>query len=164
MSNNGTNGWDSAIGIEPDPVIAALQEQVACYQKLAKLAELQHEHVQQGQTEELLVVLEKRQALLNQIAQLETIIANQRPRWGDYLDSLRGDQREAAVSLMAQTRRLLEEITAADRNDALILQQRKLNLGRQIQSAQQARQVNRQYGRSAYGGTPAGGQRMEVEG
>jgi hypothetical protein len=52
---------------------------------------------------------------------------------------------------MGETRRLLEEITAADRNDALILQQRKLNLGKQISQASAAKQVNRNYAAAAYG-------------
>ncbi len=47
-----------------DSVITALQEQVGCYQRLAKLAELQHEHVQQSQTEALLEILTHRQAVL----------------------------------------------------------------------------------------------------
>src|SRR6185503_12781030 len=50
-----------------DPVIAALQEQVTCYQRLAKLAELQHEHVQQSSTEALLDVLARRQEVLDHV-------------------------------------------------------------------------------------------------
>jgi hypothetical protein len=52
---------------------------------------------------------------------------------------------------MAETRRLLEEITTSDRNDAMVLQQRKLNLGKQITQAKAARQVNRNYATAAYG-------------
>jgi hypothetical protein len=64
-----------------------------------------------------------------------------------------------AERLMAETRRLLEEITTADRNDALILQQRKLNLGKQISQATAARQVNRNYAVAAYGAKTS---RMDV--
>ena len=45
---------------------------------------------------------------------------------------------------------MLEQITAADR-DELVLQQRKLNLGRQIGQTDAARQVNRTYAAAAYG-------------
>lgn len=134
-----------------DPVIAALQEQVACYQRLAKLAEQQHEHVQQNCTEALLVVLARRQEVLDQVARLERTIAVAKARWGDYLGGLRGEPRAQAERLLAETRRLLEEITTADRNDALILQQRKLNLGKQISQASAAKQVNRNYAAAAYG-------------
>lgn len=134
-----------------DSVIDALEQQVGCYQRLAKLAALQHEHVQQSQTEALLEVLTRRQEVLDQVARLESIIVQATRRWGDYLGGLKSDQRSQAERLLAETRRLLEEITTADRNDALILQQRKLNLGKQLSQASAARQVNRSYATAAYG-------------
>lgn len=134
-----------------DPVIAALQEQVTCYQRLAKLAEIQHEHVQQSSTEALLDVLARRQEVLDHVSRLEQTIVVAKRRWGEYVGGLRGDQRAQAERLMGETRRLLEEITASDRNDALILQQRKLNLGKQISQASAAKQVNRNYAAAAYG-------------
>ena len=134
-----------------DPVIQALHEQVGCYQRLAKLAELQHEHVQQSQTEALLDVLQRRQEVLDQVSRLEQIIVAAKKRWGEYVGTLKSDQRAQAERLLAETRRLLEEITTADRNDALILQQRKLNLGKQLSQASAAKQVNRNYAAAAYG-------------
>ena len=134
-----------------DLVITALQEQVGCYQRLAKLAELQHEHVQQSQTEALLEILTHRQAVLDQVGRLEETIVIAKRRWGEYVGGLRSEQRALAERLLAETKRLLEEITTADRNDALILQQRKLNLGKQISQATAARQVNRNYATAAYG-------------
>ena len=53
--------------------------------------------------------------------------------------------------MLADTRRLLEQITTADKDDVLVLQQRKLNLGRQINQASAAKQVNRNYAAAAYG-------------
>jgi hypothetical protein len=134
-----------------DQTVAALEEQVICYQRLAKLAELQHVFVQQGQTEELLDVLQKRQEVLNDIGRLEGVVGPQKKQWGTYLGSLDRADRVRAETSLAETRRLLEEITAADRNDALVLQQRKLNLGRQINQASAAKQVNRNYAAAAYG-------------
>jgi hypothetical protein len=134
-----------------DSVITALQEQVGCYQRLAKLAELQHEHVQQSQTEALLEILTHRQAVLDQVGRLEETIVIAKRRWGEYVGGLRSEERALAERLLAETKRLLEEITTADRNDALILQQRKLNLGKQISQATAARQVNRNYATAAYG-------------
>jgi hypothetical protein len=134
-----------------DDTIIALEEQVACYQRLAKLAELQHVFVQQGQTEELLDVLQKRQDVLNDIGRLESVVRPQKKQWSAYLSGLDGAERVRAETSLAETRRLLEEITAADRNDALVLQQRKLNLGRQINQASAAKQVNRNYAAAAYG-------------
>src|SRR5215211_4944628 len=114
------------------PAISALREQVHCYRRLAKLADLQHVHVQQSQTESLLEVLAGRQEVLDQLKLFEASVAPQRKRWPDFLGELAPDARGLAEALLAETRGLLEQITAADRNDALVLQQQKLNLGRQI--------------------------------
>ena len=145
---------------QADSVLAALEEQVTCYRRLAKLAELQHVHVQHGQTEELLDVLQKRQEVLNDIARLEGVVGPQKRRWSSYLVEIEPADRVRAESLLTEARRLLEEITAADRNDALVLQQRKLNLGRQINQASAAKQVNRNIAASAYGG---GGRAARVD-
>ena len=142
------------------PVISALREQVDCYRRLAKLAERQHVHVQQSQTEQLLEVLASRQEVLEQLKLWEQTVSPERKRWSEFLVELPGTAREAAETLLAETRRLLEEITTADRNDALVLQQQKLNLGKQINQASAARQVNRNYAASAYGGRPA---RVDVQ-
>jgi hypothetical protein len=134
-----------------EPIILALREQVACYQKLAKLADLQHTHVQKGETDELLSVLQRRQEVLNQIAAFEQVIVPAKKAWADYLAGLTTEQRVMAESLLAETRRLLEQITAADRNDTIVLQQRKLNLGKQINKTVIARNVNKNYAAAAYG-------------
>jgi hypothetical protein len=134
-----------------DPIILALQQQVACYQKLAKLAELQHLHVQKGETDELLNVLHRRQEVLDQISAFEKVIVPAKRGWGDYLATLTDEQRLTAETLLGETRRLLEQITAADRNDTIVLQQRKLNLGKQINKTTVARAVNKTYAAAAYG-------------
>jgi hypothetical protein len=143
-----------------DATINALEEQVGCYRRLAKLAEIQHEHVQHSRTEELLDVLAKRQVVLDEIARLEGLVGPAKREWTDYVAGLDVDQRLRAENALAETRRLLEAITAADRNDALVLQQRKLNLGKQINQASAARQVNRNYAAAAYGTRPP---RMDVQ-
>lgn len=134
-----------------DPVIIALQEQVTCYKRLAKLAEIQHEHVQNSQTDMLLEVLARRQEVLEQVGQLEKVIGPAKQTWSTYLQTLDPNQRTSAAALLAQTRQLLEQITSADRNDAIVLQQRKLSLGRQINKHTAARNVNRKYAAAAYG-------------
>jgi hypothetical protein len=130
---------------QQDPVITALEQQHQCYRRLAKLAELQHVHVQQEQTEALLDVLRTRQGVLDEIAALEQTIAPARQTWSAYSQSLPEAFKSKADTLLAETRRLLEEITAADRNDALVLQQRKLNVGKQINKTRSAQVVNRRY-------------------
>jgi len=128
-----------------DPVITALVQQVDCYRRLAKLAQVQHEHIQQGRTEELLDVLVLRQGVLDELAVLDRTVGPVRGRWAQFLGGLDQSGRCSAESLLREMRELLEQITKADLNDTLVLQQRKLNLGRQITAAATARQVNRSY-------------------
>jgi hypothetical protein len=138
-----------------DGVVAALEEQVAMYRRLAKLAELQHEHVQQQRTEELLEVLSKRQEILDELPRLENVIAGVRKEWSSYLKALEAKDRARALAAMAEAQQLLGQITAADRRDALVLQQRKLNVGNEIKAARSAHQVNRNYATAAYGRSTA---------
>lgn len=134
-----------------DGVIEALAEQVACYRRLAKLAAIQHEHVRQSRTEQLLEVLKARQEMLEQIANHERVVGPLKRQWPGYLATLAPDERVRAESLMGESRRLLQQITSADRDDALVLQQRKLSLGREINRATVGKQVNRKYVTAAYG-------------
>lgn len=134
-----------------DPVLEALSEQVACYRRLAKLAQIQHEHVRQSRTEQLLDVLKARQEVLEQIARHEQVVAPAKRNWAEYLTTLLPNDRDRAEALVGETRTLLQQITSADRDDALVLQQRKLSLGREINRATVGRQVNRKYVTAAYG-------------
>lgn len=146
--------------LSPQPVLTALTEQVACYHRLAKLAAQQHEFVQNSQIDSLLEVLQQRQAVLDKLGALEAIIRPAKQAWPQYLLTLPETERGNAGHLLHEARRLLEEITTADKLDALVLQQRKLSLGQQIQRAGTARQLNRNYAASAYGG--AGNSKLDV--
>jgi hypothetical protein len=134
-----------------NPTLESLEQQVDCYRRLAKLAQLQHVHVEQNRTDALLDVLQSRRAMLDEIQRLERSIGPAKARWSEYLGSISGSDRSRVEALMGEARDLLEQITTADRNDVLVLQQRKLNLGRQINQAKTARSVNRNYGTSAFG-------------
>jgi hypothetical protein len=139
-----------------DEVLPAMKRQLDCYQRLAKLAKTQHDHVQNSRTEELLAVLSQRQDLLDEMAQLEKIIAPVKRNWKEYSEGLPLAERMEAETLISETRRLLEDIAAADRDDTIVLQQRKFNLGRGINQASAARKFNRVYAQAAYGQAKTG--------
>jgi len=136
--------------MQNDPILEALEQQVGCYRRLAKLADMQHEHVRQSATEDLLAVLSQRQQVLDQVANLEQAILPAKRRWSDYIGGLPESDRRIAQGLMAESRQLLEQITSADRNDALVLQQRKIEVGRSLRQNALAKQVNRSYATSSY--------------
>jgi hypothetical protein len=135
-----------------DPsILPALRQQADCYGRLAKLAAMQRDHVQQGRTEALLEVLQRRQVELNEAGRLETVIAPARRNWAGWAAAMPVSDRVEAEELMRKIRQLLEKITAADRDDVLALQQRKLNIGRQINQTRSAGRVNQHYAAAAYG-------------
>jgi hypothetical protein len=104
-------------------------------------------------------VLQTRQEILDQLAGLESVVGPAKKRWADFVHELQPDARDSAERLLGETRKLLEQIMNSDRKDALALEQRKLNLGRQIRLAGNARQINRNYAASAYGRAPS---RMDI--
>ena len=146
--------------VATEAVIDALEEQVGCYQRLAKLAHIQHEHIQQSQTDALLEVLKSRQEVLDEIGRLERTIAPVKQSWSGFVSTLEQSNRARAESLVAEVTQLLKEITDCDRDDVLVLQQRTLNLGKQINQATVARKINTRYATAAYGTTQS---RMNVQ-
>ena len=151
MKQAGVRSQELKRRVDGDSVILALGEQVECYRRLLKLSQVQRDFVQQSQTEQLLDVLMRRQEVMERINELEDVIRAARKQWGAYLLQLAEEERERAQRLMEETRVLLEQIMAADRDDVMVLQQQKLNVGRQINQASSARQVNRNYAVAAYG-------------
>ena len=140
--------------------LLALAEQVQCCQRLAKLALMQHEHISHGRVEQLLDVLKSRQQVVEQMSACERVVGPAKKRWTDFVAGLDEPMRAKAEALLAESRMLLEQITSADRDDALVLQQRRLNLGKEIRQTSSARQVHRMYGMAAYGRRPP---RMDLQ-
>lgn len=128
-----------------DPIILAMEQQVECYRLLVKLAEAQHAHVQQSEPDALLEVLRRRQEMLDRIEALEKTLAPARKQWAGYVEKLDAPRRAQAERLVAETRAMLERITESDRDDAMVLQQQKLSVGRQMTQTTTARQLNRNY-------------------
>ena len=143
------------------PIIASLEQQLACYRRLAKLSDLQRNYVRENQTDELLAVLQTRSELLTDIARLEAEVAPLKRAWAETSGSLSPAVRESAAAMLAETRQLLQQITQADQDDVLLLQQRKLNVGKQIQQHQTAKRVNTKYAASAYAGN--NGARLNIK-
>ena len=154
--------------MKQDPVIHALTEQVACYRRLAKLAAVQRDHIQHARTEELLEVLQSRQAVVDQLAAHEKVIAPAKLRWNEYA-GMRHRRRIASANRpkLCWPRReaLLEKITSAvTATTCWCLQQQeagRTSASRSLKhQATVARQINRNYAAAAYG---TGKPRMDLQ-
>ncbi len=141
--------------------LAALSQQLACYRKLARLSDLQRSYVQQNQTDELLVVLQARAQVLGDIQRLEAIVGPLKKNWAEQSAGMSASVRDRASAMLVEAKSLLQQITQADQDDVLLLQQRKLNVGKQIQATSSARRINTKYAANAY--SASSGSKLNVQ-
>lgn len=146
--------------MDQQQTIADLDAQIEWYGKLLRLAELQHTLVEQERTDDLLVVLEKRQVIVNAIGAIEARLKPTKLNWSATAAELPGEVRSQIEARFARSRELLEQITRSDQDDALLLQQRKISVGQQLRRTNTGQQLNRGYATTAYRGAIGG--RMDV--
>ena len=138
------------VNMDTNRIISILTQQADHYERLLKLADAQHEFVVQDRHDELLEVLTRRQIELDAITTLEREVRELKNQWMEISQSLDADDRTKIEQLFHTTRDLLERITESDQNDALVLQQRKLSVGRQIHHANSAGVAHQRYAAGAY--------------
>lgn len=134
-------------------VLEALQEQAHCYRALADLAVQQHRHVRSAGAEgerALLDVLARRQSVMEQVAALEPTLAGVRKQWPEFAETLDTADRSIADRLLTEVRVLLTKITEGDRDDTLVLQQRKLTAGQALRTTNASSNASRRYVGNAY--------------
>lgn len=145
--------------MEAQLILADLAAQADWYAKLLKLAEIQHSLIEQERTDDLLVVLERRQKIVEQISLIEQRLRPVKQDWPAATAGFSDEDRVRVEAKFAEARGLLEEITRADQDDAMLLTQRKISVGQQLRQANAGQQINRRYAASAYAGV---GGRMDV--
>lgn len=133
--------------------------QIELYAKLLRLAELQHTLIEQERTDDLIVVLQRRQTIVEALGAIEARLRPIKQQWQDIAQVLDAHDRAGLEAKFAQSRELLMQITQADQDDALVLQQRKISVGQQLRRTSSGRVMNQKYAASAYA-TPGG--RMDV--
>ena len=139
--------------MDPQQTLADVSAQVEWYGKLLKLAELQHTLVEQERTDDLLVVLDRRQKIVEQLTAIEHRLRPTKLGWHDIATTLEATHRAALESRFAEARTLLAAITQADQDDAMLLTQRKISVSQQLKQASSGRQMNQRYAANAYAGT-----------
>lgn len=146
--------------MDVDAIVNDCHAQVDWYGKLLKLAQLQHALVEQERTDDLLVVLDRRSKIVEQLTLIESRLRPVKGEWPAIAPTIDAPARATIEERFAAARDLLEQITRSDQDDALLLQQRKLAVGKQLQQTAVAKQVNRGYAANAYGNNVGG--RMDV--
>lgn len=138
-------------------MLETLARQVDLYRRLARLAERQHDLVGQDRTDDLLDLLRQRQTLLSELSAMDSAAAPLATRWNEMRAGMPAEAAAHAEALLREIRSLLRQITECDARDSLVLQQRKLDVGRELRETSSARDVNRRYAASAYGRGNVGG-------
>ena len=142
-------------------IVSDCCEQVDWYGKLLKLAQLQHALVEQDRTDDLLVVLDRRTRIVEQLSAIEGRLRPIKSEWHAIAGTIDTNSRATIESKFAAARELLAQITQSDQDDALVLQQRKLAVGRQLHRSTVGQKTNRGYAAiNAYGNDVGG--RMDV--
>ena len=146
---------------DAEATLSALADQLDCYRHVGELTVEQSRHVRTGETEKLLVVLERRQGYMDTIAELEQTLAPLKRSWPTPASAWTASQRGRAESLFGEAKRLLEEITTRDAQDMQTMQLGRQGVGRQLRQTETdgrvVRQINRRYATAAYGGGGANG-------
>lgn len=133
--------------------------QIDLYSKLLRLCELQHTLIAQERTDDLMVVLQKRQAIVEALGAIEQRLRPIKQDWHSRAASIDTEIRSSLEAKFALSRDLLMQITEADKDDALVLQQRKIAIGQQLRKTTSGRVMNQKYAAGAYATT---GGRMDI--
>lgn len=136
-------------------VATVLREQVKLYGLLVRLCAVQHAHVEAGDTDALVTLLDKRNAIMARLLLLEAQVKPAKQEWPRLKTEWPADGAREVEALFGEARALLAQINAADTDDALVLQQRKIGVARQLAGAAGAARGLRGYA-GALGARPAG--------
>jgi hypothetical protein len=140
-------------------ILADLAAQADWYSKLLKLAYLQHALIEQERTDDLLVVLERRNLIVEQLSLIEQRLKPIKLNWAEVSAKMSGDDQVRVRAAFSEVRDLLGQITQADQDDTMLLNQRKISVGQQLRATNAGLQTNRRYAAGAYAGV---GSRMDV--
>lgn len=136
-----------------------LESQRSSYERLGELAREQSEFIREGDTEQLLTILQRRQLYVERIQEQEGQLQEVKRDWPGSTAAWPGDLRRRAEAAFGEIKILLEKITACDRQDMQTLQAHQMDVSRQLQRSaadeRTTRRINQSYAASAYGGTRA---------
>jgi len=117
---------------EAAELLGLLTRQRDLYRDLSALASQQADLIAEGQTEQLLSVLSRRQGLIEELGRTNDEIGPYRGRIPEIAESLPEPQRDELRSLVEQVQSLLKQIIDRDEQDRRKLEAAKQDVGNQI--------------------------------
>jgi uncharacterized membrane protein len=143
-----TDTTASTLQEDPATLVELLQQQRDLYHQLHELSGEQSQLIEQGQTEQLLSVLSKRQSLVEQLTQINSRLSPYRDYWGQVAEQLPEDQRQRLRQLLDEVQKLLQSILQQDENDRQQLQSAREEVGGKLQQTQRAGPAMKAYGQA----------------
>ena len=140
-------------------VRAALRDQLDCYQKLQALSAEQSRHVFAGDTDALLDVLARREAITAAAGDLEVSLAPVKADFETATARWLDSDRSEVAAIFGQVRDLLEALTKQDEKDAAALRAQSARTGAELRRLdagdRSVRRINQRYAAAAYGKSPS---------
>ncbi len=142
---------------QADELLDLLTRQHDIYRELRDLASRQRSTIAAEDPTALLDILSQRQALIDQLTEINQRLEPVRADWKRIEQMLTTSQRQRAGKLVEQVGDLLQEILTSDEADTKLLSARKEMTGRQIRTQAAGAQVQAAY-QKASGGQGTGRQ------
>lgn len=133
-----------------DIFAAELSQQLSLYEQLLRLCDLQRDYIASERVDDLLGLLSQREVILQEASAIEARILPLKQRWKEVAVRLDAAKRGEVEVVLRKIRETLGKITSSDADDAMVLQQRKLDVRKQIRGTGQQQQVVHGYAKSAY--------------
>lgn len=133
----------------PERLIELLTEQRELYGQLGSLSDRQRSLISGDRPETLLNILQHRQTLVAQLAQVNEQLAPYRRNWDALYAALPAAQRERVAGLLREVNGLLAGILKSDEEDARLLVARKQAVAQSLSSLAGTRVAQSAYARQA---------------
>ncbi len=130
----------------PGALLEALRRQRTLYVNLRELSVEQRSLIAQNDGESLLTLLGRRQQVIDELAQLDVILAGFRRDWSARYGGLHAEDRARVDGLLAEIDEALTAIMDMDREDAEALARQTEGLGTTLREAPKRRAVHAAYG------------------
>ena len=130
----------------PGALLEALRLQRSLFVTLRELSAEQRSLIARNNGESLLTLLGRRQQVIDELAQLDAVLAGFRRDWPARYGGLNAADRVRVDALLAEINEALTAIMDMDREDAEALARQTENIGKTLREAPKRRAVHAAYG------------------
>jgi flagellar biosynthesis/type III secretory pathway chaperone len=133
---------------DPATLLELLQQQRDLYEQLHQLSEQQSQLIAEGQTDQLLNVLSQRQAMVEQLTQINSRLSPYRDHWSEVAERLPGGDRDRLRRLLDEVQHLLQAILDRDESDRAQLETARQRVGERLEQSPRAGMARKAYGQA----------------